>query len=170
MQSVQEFVVRQEVRLSENRYEVHAVGVDGVIAFAEQKRADFKRGAILYTDESRRQPVVSFQASGSSYVVADADGTPLGEFRKASGKTVWVVEQAGLPPLSGKESSATVSTLRKVSGELFWLPYRFDFGGAFTVAKGWSVRDKFTITVRDPRLDRRLALAVAVAVDAIANR
>ncbi|BCB86247.1 LURP-one-related/scramblase family protein [Phytohabitans suffuscus] len=179
LQSVREFAVRQSVRMSENRYEVHAVGPDGseggVVAFAEQKRADFKRGAVLYTDESRRQRVLSFQPSGSAYAVTDADGVPLGEFRKASGRTVWVVEQPGLPPVSGKESSPTVSTLRKVSGDLFWLPYEFEFtraggGTVFTVAKSWSVRDKFTIAVPDPHLDRRLVIAVAVALDAIANR
>ncbi|BCB80920.1 hypothetical protein GCM10022251_60350 [Phytohabitans flavus] len=179
LQSVQEFVVRQSVRMSENRYEVHAVGPDGseggVVAFTEQKRADYKRGAVLYTDESGQQPVLSFQASGSVYAVTDAGGAVLGEFRKASGRTAWVVEQPGLPPVTGKETSPTVSTLRKFSGDLFWLPYRFEFAGgrgveAFTVAKSWSVRDKFTITVSDSQWDRRLVIAVAVAVDAIANR
>jgi hypothetical protein len=179
LQGVREFVVRQSVRMSENRYEVHVVGPDGaeggVVAVTEQKRADFKRGAMLYADEGRRQPVLSFQPTGSVYTVTDGGGAPLGEFRKASGKTVWVVEQPGLPPVSGKESSSTVSVLRKFSGELFWLPYRFEFtrsggGEAFTVAKSWSVRDKFTITVPDPHLDRRLVIAVSVAMDAIANR
>lgn len=179
LQGVREFVVRQSVRMSENRYEVHAVGADGaeggVVAVTEQKRADYKRGAMLYADESRRQPVLSFQAAGAAYTVTDEGGVPLGEFRKASGKTVWVVEQPGLPAVSGKETSSTVSTLRKFSGDLFWLPYQFEFtraggGEAFTVAKSWSVRDKFTITVPDPHLDRRVVIAVAVALDAIANR
>lgn len=179
LQGVREFVVRQSVRMSVNRYEVHIAGPDGaeggVVAVTEQKRADYKRGAMLYADESRRLPIVTFQATGSAYAVTDADGAPLGEFRKASGKTVWFVEQPGLPPVSGKETSPTVSTLRKFSGDLFWLPYEFAFtraggGEAFTVAKSWSVRDKFTITVADPHLDRRLVIAVAVALDAIANR
>lgn len=179
LRGVQEFVVRQSVGMTENRYEVHAVGPDGaeggVVAVTEQKRGDYKRGATLYTDESQRLPVLSFQAAGSAYAVTDAGGAPLGGFRKASGKTVWAVEQPGLPPMTGKESSPTVSTLRRFSGDLFWLPYRFEFafsggGEAFTVAKSWSVRDKFTITVSDPRLDRRLVIAVSVALDAIANR
>ena len=57
---------------------------------------------------------------------------------------------------------------------LSWLPYHFEFligdRPAFSVVKKWGLRDKYVVTIHDPQLDRRLVVAMAVALDALQSR
>jgi uncharacterized protein YxjI len=57
---------------------------------------------------------------------------------------------------------------------LSWLPYHFDFTvdgqPAFSVVKKWGLRDRYVVDVHDPRLDRRLVIAMAVGLDALQSR
>jgi uncharacterized protein YxjI len=179
--------VRQKITLMQNRYVVHVGmpdGTDGpVVAFAEQKRMAFKEQVTLYTDESKQQVLAGFKARkvidlGSGYDVVDHAGAPIGSFRKdfkqSLLRSTWHVEQPGLPPAVGQERSMPVAILRRIVDELSWLPYHFDFtiGGlpAFSVQKRWGLRDRYVVDVADLRLDRRLVVAMAVAVDALQSR
>ena len=187
LQALRVLNVRQKLTLMQNRYVVRAGSPDSpdgpVVAFAEQKRLAFKEQVTLYTDESKRQVLAAFKARkvidlGSGYDVVDHGGVPIGSFRKAFGasllRSTWHLEQPGLPPAVGQERSQAVAIIRRFVDELSWLPYHFDFtiGGqpAFSVQKKWGIRDHYVVDIGDPNLDRRLVIAMAVAVDALQSR
>jgi uncharacterized protein YxjI len=187
LQAQQRLFVRQRIRLMVNQYEVRAVEPDGsegeLLAFAQQKRLAFKEQVTLYTDDTKQQPVLSFKARqvidlGATYDVLDAAGRPVGLFRKDFAQSLlrstWHVEQPGLGVATGQERNVTVAILRRFVDSLSWLPYHFDFvvGGqpAFSVVKKWGLRDKYVVDIHEPRLDRRLVVAMAVGLDALQSR
>jgi uncharacterized protein YxjI len=187
LQATRQLVVRQRIRLMVNQYEVHAAGPDGsegeLVAFAQQKRLAFKEQVTFYTDDSRRYPVFGFKARqvidlGATYDVFDASGNPIGLFRKDFGQSLlrstWHVQQPGLPEATGQERSLLVALLRRFADSLSWLPYHFDFSSngqpAFSVVRKWGLRDRYLVDIPDPRLDRRLVIVMAVALDALQSR
>jgi uncharacterized protein YxjI len=188
LQSLQTLIVRQRIRMMVNQYEVHAAGPDGseagMVAFAQQKRMAFKEQVTLYTDDTKQQPVLGFKARkvmdlGSAYDVTDPSGAGIGVFRKDFKRSLlrstWIVEQPGLPAATGQERSQLVAILRRFMESMSWLPYHFDFvfegeQPAFSVVKKWGLRDKYVVTIHDPRLDRRMVIAMAVALDALQSR
>ncbi|MEU4681082.1 hypothetical protein [Micromonospora sp. NPDC023737] len=187
LQAQQRFHIRQRVRLMVNQYEVLAVAPDGsegqLLAFAQQKRLAFKEQVTLYTDDSKQQPVLGFKARqaldlGATYDVTDAVGNPVGLFRKNFAQSLlrstWHVEQAGLPEVTGQERSLPVALLRRFVDSLSWLPYHFDFtaGGqpVFSVVKKWGLRDRYVVEIQHPQIDRRLVIAMAIALDALQAR
>jgi uncharacterized protein YxjI len=187
LQALQRLIVRQRVRLMVNQYEVRAAQPDGsegdLLAFAQQKRLAFKEQVTLYADDTKQQPVLGFKARqvldlGATYDVTDAGGTPIGLFRKDFAKSLlrstWHVEQPGLGVATGQERNLAVALLRRFVDWLSWLPYHFDFTVdgqlAFSVVKKWGLRDRYVVEVHDPRLDRRLVIAMAVGLDALQSR
>ncbi|MDQ1585945.1 MAG: hypothetical protein QOH80_1310, partial [Actinomycetota bacterium] len=55
------------------------------------------------------------------------------------------------------------------------LPFHFDFASPdghpiMSLTRAFSLRDKYLLEVHDPALDRRLAIAMAVALDALQSR
>ena len=56
----------------------------------------------------------------------------------------------------------------------FAWPYHFDFHAGdqvvFSVEKKFGLRDRYVVDIKDPRLDRRLVVAQAVALDALQSR
>ena len=187
LQTQQQLIVRQRIRLMVNQYEVHGVGPDGgengVLAFAQQKRLAFKEQVTLYTDDTKQTPVLGFKARqvmdlGATYDVTDASGVPIGLFRKnfkeSLIRSTWHLEQPGFGDLVGRETNQLVAILRRFVDSLSWLPYHFDFvlgdRPVFSVVKKWGLRDKYIVTVHDPRVDRRLVAAMSVALDALQAR
>ncbi|MFC7549065.1 hypothetical protein [Plantactinospora sp. GCM10030261] len=187
LQAQRQLLIRQRIRMMVNQYEVHAVAPDGseggLLAFAQQKRLAFKEQVTLYTDDRKQQPVLGFKARqvmdlGATYDVTDAGGSPIGLFRKdwkaSLLRSTWHVEQPGLGVAVGQERSLPVALLRRFVDSLSWLPYHFDFtmNGqvAFSVVKKWGLRDRYTIDINHPQLDRRLVIAMAVALDALQGR
>jgi uncharacterized protein YxjI len=187
LQNQAHLIVRQRVRLMVNQYEVHGVAPDGseagVLAFAQQKRMAFKEQVTFYSDDTRTTPVLGFKARqmmdlGATYDVTDANGTPIGLFRKnfkeSLLRSTWHLEQPGYGEMTGRETNLTVAVLRRFVESLSWLPYHFDFligdRPAFSVTKKWGLHDKYLVTIHDPRLDRRLVTAMAVALDALQSR
>ncbi|WP_033340824.1 LURP-one-related/scramblase family protein [Catenuloplanes japonicus] len=188
LQATQQFHVRQRVRLMVNQYEVRAVQPDGsegeMIAFAQQKRMAFKEQVTLYTDDSKQVPVLGFKARqvldlGATYDVTEPSGAPIGLFRKdfkaSLLRSTWIVEQPSVGAVRGQERSQAVAILRRFVDSLSWLPYHFDFvtpSGevVFSVVKQWGFRDKYVVSVPNPYIDRRLVIAMAVALDALQSR
>ncbi|BCJ58984.1 hypothetical protein [Micromonospora endophytica] len=187
LQAQQQFHIRQRVRFMVNQYEVHSVAPDGseggLLAFAQQKRLAFKEQVTIYTDDSKQQPLLGFKARqrldlAATYDVTDHAGTPIGLFRKDFAQSLlrstWHVEQAGLPAVTGQERSFPVALLRRFVDSLSWLPYHFDFvaGGqpVFTVVKKWGLRDRYVVEIQHPQIDRRLVIAMAIALDALQGR
>ena len=192
---VPRFQVRQRVTPVVNRYEIRAVDADGtegpLLAFAQQKRLALREQVTFYRDDARREPVFSFRARQrldvrAEHDVLDAAGNPLGsfrtEFRASLLRSTWRLEAPGLSAV-GRERSLPVAVLRRVwdavpyLGEV-WVPFvfHFDFVDATTRApvlsseRIWAVRDRYDVTVPDPRLDFRVAASTAVALDALQSR
>lgn len=187
LQAQHRLVVRQKITMMVNRYVVHVEEADGsegeMVAFAEQKRLAVKEQVTFYTDESRERVLAGFKARkvidlASGYDVVDETGRPIGYFRKDFAasllRSTWHLQQPGLPTLTGRERRLLVALLRRFTDSLAWLPYHFDFGVgahfAFSVDRRWGVRDRYRVTIHDPRLDRRLVIAMAVALDALQAR
>ncbi|HEX2774280.1 MAG TPA: hypothetical protein VHN18_17875 [Micromonosporaceae bacterium] len=187
LQTQRRLHIRQRVRLMVNQYEVRPVTPDGsegdLIAFAQQKRMAFREQVTLYTDDSKRQPVLSFKARQvldlrATYDVTDAAGSPIGLFRKDFAQSLlrstWHLEQPGLGVATGQERNFVVALLRRFVDQLSWLPYHFDFvlNGqlAFSVVKKWGLRDRYVVEIPNDQIDRRLVIAMAVALDALQSR
>lgn len=188
LQAEQRLIVRQRIRMMVNQYEVHTMAPDGsegeLVAFAQQKRLAFREQVTLYTDDTKQQPVLGFKARqvmdfAATYDITDAAGNPIGQFRKDFKKSLlrstWHVEQPGLGAMTGQERSTLVAILRRLSESVSWLPYHFDFlldgQVAFSVDKKWSaLRDRYVVDIAQPQLDRRIVIAMAVALDALQGR
>ncbi|GAA4561397.1 hypothetical protein [Planotetraspora kaengkrachanensis] len=187
LQAQSRLILRQKITMMVNRYVVHIAEPDGsegpIVAFAEQKRMTLKEQVTLFTDESRQRMLAGFKARkvmdlAGEYDVTDETGAEIGSFRKDFAKSLlrstWHVQQHGLPTMTGQERRLVVALLRRFADSLSWLPYHFDFSvGAsivFSVNRQWGLRDRYLIEIHDPRIDRRLVIAMAVALDALQAR
>ncbi len=189
------FFVNQRITMMVNRYEVRAANPDGtegrLLAFAEQKRMTLKEQVDFYADESKTRRVFSFKARQrldvhAEHDVLDENGVMLGSFKKQFGasllRSTWSLSAPGLEA-TGQERRLSVAVLRRVwdvlpyIGEV-WVPFVFHFdfvdertGQVVMVSeRRKAVRDRYTVTVPDPRLDFRVAASMAVALDALQSR
>jgi uncharacterized protein YxjI len=189
------FFVKQRITVMVNRYEVRAVGPDGgegqLLAFAEQKRMKLKEEVEFFADESRTRRVFSFKARQrldvhAEHDVLDEGGVVLGSFRKQFGasllRSTWDLSVPGLQAV-GQERRMSVAVLRRVWDVLpyvgdVWVPFVFHFDFTDTATgrpvlvseRQKAVRDRYSVTVPDPRLDFRVAASMAVALDALQSR
>ncbi|MDN5749446.1 MAG: hypothetical protein L0H64_13170 [Pseudonocardia sp.] len=189
------FFVRQQITMMVNRYRILAVGPDGtdgpLLAFAEQKRFTLKEEVVFFSDEARTGPVFSFKARQrldvhAEHDVLDADGRPIGSFAKEFGasllRSTWTLRTPGLDA-RGQERRPLIAVLRRVWSLIpylgdVWVPFvfHFDFVDTTTGApvlsseRQKSIRDRYDVTVHDPRLDFRVAASMAVALDALQRR
>ena len=186
LQRLQTLFIKQKITFMVNRYEVWSADAagnpSGLIAFAQQKRMAMREQVTLYRDESRSAVLAAFKARSvldlrGTYDVTDGAGAPIGTFRKDFAQSLlrstWHVDQPGLPTATGQERNLFVALLRRFS-DISFLPYHFDFvsGGTpvFSVDKQWGITDKYVVRISNPQLDRRLVIAMAVALDALQSR
>ena len=192
---VPQFFLKQRITVMVNRYEILAANPDGseghLLAFAEQKRMKLKEEVVFFADESKSRPVFSFKARQrldvhAEHDVHDEQGTPLGMFSKEFGasllRSTWHLSAPGLEAV-GRERSQFIAILRRIWTFLpyvgdIWVPFVFHFDfvdeatgqPVLTSQRRMAIRDKYTVTVPDPRLDFRLAASMAVALDALQSR
>lgn len=185
VQHVPQFQVAQKLAMTANRYRVLAATADGsdgaLMAFAHQKRLAFKERVTFFAEEAMVTPVFGFGARqaidlAAGYDVTDGAGVPLGFFRKDFGasllRSTFQIEGPGYAG-SGTERNQAVALLRR----FVELPFRFHFdftdhAGAplLSIERQVTLRDRYLVTVPDPRVDWRVAASVAVAVDAMMAR
>ena len=180
------FFLKQKFAMTTNRYELVSAGADGqtghTLGFAEQKRMAFKEEVTFYTDQTRTQKVFSFKARkvmdlNAGYDVFDEARQQIGFFRKDFGasllRSTFQVEGPGYTG-TGQERSQGVALLRRFA-DIPFLAIHFDYvtpegQPLLSVERQGSVRDRYTVRVPDPRVDFRVAAAVAVAMDAMMGR
>jgi hypothetical protein len=175
------FEVHQKIAMTANRYRL--VATDGTtLGMAQQKRMALKELVTFYADEERQQPVFSFKARqrldlGAGYDVFDGAGAQLGYFKKDFGasllRSTFQVEGPGYVG-TGQERSQAVAIIRRFTDFPF-LPIHFDFVSdrgepLVTVERQGRVRDHYTVHVPDPRVDFRVAAAIAVGMDVLMGR
>ncbi|MPQ99100.1 hypothetical protein GB931_14450 [Modestobacter sp. I12A-02628] len=192
---VPHFFVRQRITLMVNRYEVLAANPDGsegqLLAFAEQKRMKLKEEVVFFADQAKTRPVFRFKARQrldvhAQHDVFDEYGTPIGGFGKQFGasllRSTWDLSAPGLQAV-GRERRPVIAVLRRVwtlipyLGDV-WVPFVFHFDFVDTASgqtvmvseRQRSIRDRYSVTVPDPRLDFRVAASMAVALDALQSR
>lgn len=189
------FFVKQRITMMVNRYEILAANPDGsegpLLALAEQKRLKLKEEVVFYADAAKSRRVFSFRARQRLDVAAQHDvydeyGTPLGMFGKEFGasllRSTWTLSAPGLEAV-GRERRPAIAILRRVWDYLpvvgdVWVPFVFHFDfvdtrtGALVMVseRQKTVRDRYAVTVPDPRLDFRVAASMAVALDALQSR
>ena len=190
------FYVRQKITLMVNRYQVLGANLDGsegpLLAFAQQKRMKIKEEINFFADESMTRRVFSFRARQrldvhAEHDVYDEQGRPLGYFKKQFGKSLlrstWELQGPGGLHAIGQERRPGIAILRRIwdfipyLGDI-WVPFVFHFdfydqqtgNHVMTSERIKSIRDRYLITVSDPRLDFRVAASMAVALDALQSR
>ena len=189
------FLVKQHITMMVNRYEIRSANPDGtegpLLALAQQKRMSFKEEVTFYADESKSTRLFSFKARqgldvSAEHDVFDADGTIIGYFKKEFAasliRSTWQMSYDGVQA-RGQERRPLIAVLRRVwdfipvVGEV-WVPFvfHFDFIDLATnqpvmiSERKKSIRDRYVVTVPDPRLDFKVAASMAVALDALQSR
>ena len=179
-------------------YAANPDGTPGALpAFAEQKRLKLKEEVRFFADEATPRPVFSFRARQrldvhAEHDVLDEQGRPLGRFGKEFGasllRSTWTLRGPGAGDgtgleARGRERRPVIAVLRRIwrvipyLGDV-WVPFvfHFDFVDTRTGAPVMScerrrtIRDRYDVTVQDPRLDFRVAASMAVALDALQSR
>jgi uncharacterized protein YxjI len=192
------FLIEQLVRPVVNLYRVTPLAAGETpagppVAFVRQKRLAFKEDIRFFTGEDEADELFRIKARrlidvGGRYDVVDAAGAPIGvlehHFRKSLLRSTWrILTTADEETAVAQEKNQALALLRRVIdfvpyGE--WVPIPYDFVirdgerelGHFT-RKFLSLRDTYTLDLsRDPerRVDRRLAIALGIGLDALQNR
>ena len=192
---VPQFFVKQRITVMVNRYEIVAANPDGspgpLMALAEQKRMKIREEVNFFADESKTRRVFSFKARQrldvhAQHDVFDEQGRPIGYFSKQFGasllRSTWDLTAPGVSAV-GRERRPVIAVLRRIwtlipyVGDV-WVPFVFHFDfvdtatGApvMTSERQKAIRDRYDVTVHDPRLDFRVAASMAVALDALQSR
>jgi hypothetical protein len=192
------FLVDQLIRPVANLYRVTPLAAGDTpagppVAFVRQKKLAIREDIRFYADDSETHELFRLKArtildtGGSRYDVFAGDerlGTLHHDFRKSLVRTTWHVygpdeqEQA-----IAQERSAAMAILRRVIdfvpdyGGLIPIPYNFDFlvdgSKVGEMNRKFQLRDRYVLDLagdHERKLDRRLAIALAIGLDALQNR
>ena len=184
------FTIKQRIRPMVNLYEVSADGQ--ALAFARQKRMALREDIRVFADESEQDELFRIKARAVMDIsarndVTAADGTRLGSLTKAFGasllRSTWrVLDPDDQELFAATEKSPTVALLRRVAdfipfADMVPIPYHFTFvsGGRELggLTRVYGLRDQYELDLSgDPerRVDRRLAIALGIALDALQAR
>jgi uncharacterized protein YxjI len=193
------FLVDQLVRPIANIYQVTPLAAGeapagGPVAFVRQKKMAIKEDIRFFGDESQSEEIFRIKArslfdiGGARYDVTDASGAPIGTlehvFKHSLFRTTWRVSEAdGGEVMTARERSLTMAIGRRAIdfvpdfGGLIPIPYNFDFLMDGSVIghmnRKFQLRDRYVVDLSgDPerKLDRRLAIALAIGLDTLQNR
>ena len=192
------FLVDQLVRPIANLYRVTPLAAGetpagGPIAFVRQKKLQIREDIRFYADEQETQELFRIKArtwldtGGSRYDVL-AGETPLGTLEHVFGKSLlrstWRVRDSEEQEVAiARERSQVGAILRRAIdfvpdvGGLIPIPYNFDILVDDKVIGGmdrkFQLRDRYVLDVagdHERKLDRRVAVALAVGLDTLQNR
>ncbi len=192
LDAYESFRMAERFRLLGDRYELSALAADGSTAgepLARIDRAAFKAREKLDAYATDGQRMFALQAQqlldvGGRYVVTDAAGERIGELRKlfleSLVRSTWEVwDGTGALVATVRERSALLAVTRRLIDAVpLPIPYHFDLSGPDGAPIGTfrrlrTVRDRYALELTgdpDRSIDRRLALALAVALDALQGR
>ena len=166
------------------------------VCFVEQKRMKLKEDLRAFTDDSKTAEVFRIKAQQvwdprARYDVTDPGGQQIGQLQKVFGKSLlrstWRIYDAGGEEVVwARERSLFVAIVRRFIGlipfigeflELLPIPYHFDYHRADHRIGGLQrilgLRDRYRLDVAGDNervLDRRVAIALAVGLDALQAR
>jgi uncharacterized protein YxjI len=193
------FFVEQLFRPIVNLYQVTPLAAGetpagGPIAYVRQKRMAIKEDIRFFADEEETEEVFRIKARrmleiGGNYDVTTPDGQRIGVLQKVFGRSLFRSTWRILDPqenvlATGQERSLFLAIARRLIdyvpyvGGYIPIPYNFELndpegkriGG---MDRKFQIRDKYLLDLsddRDRRIDRRLAVALAVGLDTLQNR
>jgi hypothetical protein len=191
------FLVDQLVRPMVNLYRVTPLAAGEApagppVAYVRQKRMALKEDIRFFADENETRELFRLKArtmldlGGSRYdifVGEDRIGFLWHKFRESLLRSTWHVGGPDEQELAlARERSQVAAILRRVVdfvpyGEWVPIPYNFDFliDGAVVggLTRKFKLRDQYVLDLAgepDRRIDRRVAVALAIALDALQNR
>jgi hypothetical protein len=184
------FEIEQLIRPMVNLYRISSRGLP--VAFVRQKRLAMKEDIRFFAHEDETEELFRIKARslmeiGGRYDVTTPAGERIGVLEKVFGKSLlrstWRILDAGEQELAvAQERSMLVAIARRVAdlvpyGEFvpILFHFRIDRGeqhlGEFTRPIG--VRDRYTLDLSgdsERAIDRRLGIALGVALDALQSR
>jgi uncharacterized protein YxjI len=196
--SADRYLVDQLIRPIANLYRVTPLAAADTpagppVAFVRQRKLAIKEDIRFYGDEGETQELFRISArqwldtGGSRYDVVAADGARIGVLHhlfKSILRTTWSVQDGDERELAiARERSQIGAVARRLIdfvpdvGGLIPIPYNFDvLAGEEVIGRidrKFQLRDRYVLDLTgDPekRIDRRLAIALAVGLDTLQNR
>ena len=192
-----DFFIDQLIRPVANLYRISTLASDGSspgepLAFVRQKKLAIREDIRFFADESESEELFRLKARGvmefrGRYDVFGADGARLGVLEKVFGKSLlrstWRVLDANEQELAWThERSLPIALARRAIdlvpyGELVPILYHFtitaDGRELGELRRPIGVRDRYVLRLDgdvERRIDRRVAVALAVALDALQSR
>ena len=190
------FFIDQLIRPIANLYRISTLGSDGgpgqPVAFVRQKKLSIREEIRFFADESQTEELFHMKARQvfdvrGRYDVTSPDGTRIGVLEKVFGisllRSTWKVHDANDQQVAlAQEKSVPVALFRRAIdfvpyGEfapvLFQFAILMDGREIGELRRPIGVRDRYTLKLggdAERRLDRRGAIALAVALDALQSR
>ena len=192
------FKVDQLIRPLANLYRVTPLAVGDTpagppIAYVRQKKLAIKEDIRFYADDGEAQELFRIKArsmldfGGSRYDVLEGDqriGLLWHKFRESLIRTTWHVGGPDEQEIAvARERSVPGAIARRVVdfvpyvGGYIPIPYNFEILAGDEVIgamdRKFKVRDEYVLDLtgdREKKLDRRLAIALAIGLDTLQNR
>ncbi len=188
------FTVEQLIRPVVNLYRIAAEG--GPVAFVRQKRMAIREDIRFFADEDETSELFRIKARsmfevGGRYDVTTPGGERIGVLEKVFGKSLlrstWRILDGNEQELAvAKERSVPIAILRRAIdavpyGDFIPIPFHFTIDAVADGAnlhlgdlnRRLGVRDTYDLDLSgdaERRIDRRLAVALAIALDALQSR
>ncbi len=184
------FTIDQLIRPVVNLYRIQAGGQP--IAFVRQKRMAIKEDIRFFADESESEELFRIKARkmmefGGRYDVTTPAGERIGVLGKVFGKSLlrstWQILDTHEQELAiAKERSVPIAILRRLVdvvpyGDFVPIPFHFtiDAGDRHVgdLNRRFGIRDTYDLDVSgdvERTIDRRLAIALGIALDALQSR
>ena len=190
-QTADRFVIDQLIRPMANLYRISAEGAP--VAFVRQKKLAIKEDIRFYADESQTDELFRIKARalmefGGRYDVTTPAGERVGVLEKVFGKSLlrstWRILDANEQELAiAKERSVPMAILRRVIDAVPYgdfIPIVFHFtidtaegGHLGDLNRRLGLRDTYDLDLSGDTgrsIDRRLAIALGIALDALQSR
>lgn len=191
------YLIDQLIRPIANLYQITPlaageVPVGGPVAYVRQKKMAIKEDIRFFADEKethelfRLKARAIFDIGGARYDVTEGEGREIGELEHHFGKSLfrstWNIKQADGTEFKTHERSLPLALARRIAdflpgGEFLVIPYNFDLMLDGRVIghmnRKFMVRDRYVLDLsgdHERKLDRRLAIALAIGLDALQNR
>lgn len=191
------FFIDQLIRPIANLYRISVLGSDGAsagepLAFVRQKKLKIKEDIRFFADESETEELFHIKARallefGGRYDVVSPDGTRLGVLEKVFGRSLlrstWRLLDAQEQEVAfAHEKSVPMAILRRVIDAvpygdfvpiLFQFTIHMDGQEVGEMRRPIGLRDRYVLRLHgDPerRIDRRVAVALGIALDALQSR
>jgi uncharacterized protein YxjI len=184
------FTIDQLIRPMVNLYRISAGPTP--VAFVRQKRMAIKEDIRFFADENEAHELWRIKARslmefGGRYDVTTPEGEKIGVLGKVFGKSLlrstWSIMDADEQELAvAKERSVPIAILRRVIdavpyGDFVPIPFHFTIDAAERhigdLNRRFGIRDTYDLDVAgdvDRRIDRRLAVSLGIALDALQSR